>query len=45
MTAEWQPWRSPGDRDASNGELRAEHAFALYGLPFMVLHYTIRRKP
>ncbi|MEU4245661.1 hypothetical protein [Actinoplanes sp. NPDC026619] len=28
-----------------NGELRAEHAFALYGLPFMVLHYTIRRKP
>ncbi|WP_250009797.1 hypothetical protein [Actinoplanes sp. M2I2] len=30
---------------AENGELRAEHAFALYGLPFMVLHYTIRRKP
>ncbi|MFI5931923.1 hypothetical protein [Actinoplanes sp. NPDC051494] len=28
-----------------NGELRAEHAFTLYGLPFMVLHYTIRRKP
>ncbi|SDS69783.1 hypothetical protein [Actinoplanes derwentensis] len=27
-----------------NGELRAEHAFALYGLPFMVLHYSIRRK-
>lgn len=26
------------------GELRAEHAFALYGLPFLVLHYTIRRK-
>jgi hypothetical protein len=27
------------------GELRAEHAFALYGLPFLVLHYTIHRKP
>ena len=27
-----------------DGELRAEHAFSLYGLPFLVLHYTIRRK-
>ncbi|GAA2480583.1 hypothetical protein [Winogradskya humida] len=27
-----------------NGELRAEHAFTLYGLPFMTLHYTIRRR-
>jgi hypothetical protein len=26
------------------GELRAEHAFSLYGLPFLVLHYTINRK-
>jgi len=26
------------------GELRAEHAFSLYGLPFLVLHYTIARK-
>jgi hypothetical protein len=26
------------------GELRAEHAFALYGLPFLVLRYTIHRK-
>jgi hypothetical protein len=26
------------------GELRAEHAFSVYGLPFMVLHYTIHRK-
>ena len=26
------------------GELRAEHAFSLYGLPFLVLHYTITRK-
>ncbi|GAA3388692.1 hypothetical protein GCM10020369_35880 [Cryptosporangium minutisporangium] len=28
----------------TDGELRAEHAFSLYGLPFLVLHYTIRRK-
>jgi len=28
-----------------DGELRAEHAFFLYGLPFLVLHYTIHRKP
>ncbi|TQS40548.1 hypothetical protein FL583_34370 [Cryptosporangium phraense] len=28
----------------TDGELRAEHAFALYGLPFLVLHYTIHRK-
>jgi hypothetical protein len=27
-----------------HGELRAEHAFALYGIPFLVLHYTIHRK-
>ncbi|WP_433363774.1 hypothetical protein ACQPZX_32755 [Actinoplanes sp. CA-142083] len=27
------------------GELRAEHAFSLYGLPFLVLHYTMHRKP
>jgi hypothetical protein len=27
-----------------DGELRAEHAFSLYGLPFLILHYTIRRK-
>ncbi|MFI5889714.1 hypothetical protein ACIA5D_06295 [Actinoplanes sp. NPDC051513] len=28
-----------------SGELRAEHAFSLYGFPFLVLHYTIHRKP
>ncbi|MBL7501007.1 hypothetical protein I6A84_26260 [Frankia sp. CNm7] len=28
-----------------NGELRAEHEFWVFGLPFLVLHYTIRRKP
>ena len=25
-------------------ELRAEHAFWVFGLPFLVLHYRIRRK-
>jgi hypothetical protein len=27
------------------GELRAEHAFWVFGLPFLILHYRIRRKP
>ncbi|MDY7085422.1 MAG: hypothetical protein SYR96_09980, partial [Actinomycetota bacterium] len=27
-----------------DGELRAEHAFSLYGLPFLTLHYSISRK-
>jgi len=27
------------------GELRAEHAFSVFGLPFLVLHYGIHRKP
>jgi hypothetical protein len=27
-----------------DGELRAEHAFWVFGLPFLVLHYRIRRK-
>ena len=27
------------------GEVRAEHAFWVFGLPFLVLHYRIRRKP
>jgi hypothetical protein len=27
------------------GELRAEHAFWVFGLPFLVLHYSITRKP
>jgi hypothetical protein len=26
------------------GELRAEHAFAVFGIPFLVLHYRIHRK-
>lgn len=29
---------------AEGGTLRAEHAFALFGLPFLVLEYRIRRK-
>jgi hypothetical protein len=28
-----------------SGELRAEHAFWVFGLPFLVLHYRISRKP
>ena len=33
--------------DAANGttQLRAEHAFWVFGLPFLVLHYRITRKP
>jgi hypothetical protein len=26
------------------GELRAEHAFSVFGLPFLVLHYRMRRR-
>ena len=32
------------DVAVDDGELRAEHAFSLFGLPFLVLHYRIRRK-
>jgi hypothetical protein len=28
----------------SNGELRAEHAFWVFGFPFLVLHYRMHRK-
>jgi hypothetical protein len=28
-----------------DGELRAEHAFAVFGRPFLVLHYRMHRKP
>jgi hypothetical protein len=28
-----------------NDELRAEHAFSVFGLPFLVLHYNMHRKP
>ena len=30
---------------ARDGELRAEHAFSVFGLPFLVLHYRMHRKP
>ncbi|MEV0456261.1 hypothetical protein [Catellatospora methionotrophica] len=30
---------------AQDGHLRAEHAFRVFGLPFLVLHYRIHRKP
>jgi len=28
-----------------HGELRAEHAFSVFGFPFLVLHYRMQRKP
>ena len=28
-----------------NGELKAEHAFWVFGIPFLVLHYRMERKP
>jgi hypothetical protein len=28
-----------------DGQLKAEHAFWVFGLPFLVLHYTMARKP
>ncbi len=28
-----------------DGQLRAEHAFSLFGIPFLVLHYRMHRKP
>jgi hypothetical protein len=33
------------DVHVEHGELRAEHAFALFGFPFLVLHYRLTRKP
>lgn len=27
-----------------NGEMRAEHAFWVFGIPFLVLHYRMHRK-
>jgi hypothetical protein len=29
----------------TNGDLIAEHAFSVFGLPFLVLHYRMHRKP
>ncbi len=33
------------DVHVENGQLRADHAFAVFGLPFLTLRYTIDRKP
>src|SRR6516162_6573946 len=33
------------DAYVHDGELRAEHAFSVFGMPFLVLHYRIHRKP
>jgi hypothetical protein len=33
------------DVHVSDGELRADHAFWVFGLPFLVLRYRIHRKP
>ncbi|MFL6129104.1 MAG: hypothetical protein ACJ73E_08555 [Mycobacteriales bacterium] len=33
------------DVRVEDGELRAEQAFALFGFPFLVLHYRLTRKP
>ena len=33
------------DVHVQDGELRAEHAFSVFGLPFLILHYRIHRKP
>jgi hypothetical protein len=32
------------DPASGSGELRAEHAFWVFGFPFLVLHYRIHRK-
>ena len=32
------------DVHVTDGELRAEHAFSVFGLPFLVLHYRMHRK-
>jgi hypothetical protein len=33
------------DVRVEGGELTADHAFDLFGIPFLVLHYRIGRKP
>ena len=37
--------RASSTSTSSDGELRAEHAFWVFGFPFLVLHYRITRKP
>ncbi len=33
------------DVHVKDGQLRAEHAFSVFGFPFLVLHYRMHRKP
>lgn len=44
-TAEVNGFGEQLDVFVEDGELRAEHAFWIFGMPFMVLHYTMHRKP
>ena len=43
----WPCTASPSSSTSTStdGELRAEHAFWVFGLPFLVLHYRMHRKP
>ena len=43
-TAGVQGFAEQLDVYVENGELRAEHAFWVFGFPFMVLHYRMHRK-
>jgi hypothetical protein len=43
-TAVVQGFAEQLDVYVEDGELRAEHAFWVFGFPFMVLHYRMRRK-
>jgi len=44
-TAAVQGFAEQLDVYVQDGELKAEHAFWIFGIPFMVLHYKLRRKP
>ena len=43
-TAAVQGFAEQLDVYLADGELRAEHAFSVFGFPFMVLHYRMHRK-
>jgi hypothetical protein len=43
-TAAVQGFAEQLDVYLADGELRAEHAFSVFGFPFMVLHYRMNRK-
>ena len=49
-TAELTALAVPGFRErldvyVEDDEFRAQHAFAVFGFPFLVLHYAIRPRP